>query len=305
MLIEMTKVMPLLRCPTLHAPLHKNGNRLVSEKNDLEYGIIDGYPIIVDFKKSILTKENTSNIDSLIERPKYKGLSGTIKKILLPPSQATKANISLLLSAKNNPRVLIIGGGTPGQSMEPFYDNLDIDLVSFDIYASKTVQFVADAHDIPLADESFDIVIIQAILEHVLYPEKVVSEIYRVLKNNGLVYAETPFMQHVHEGAYDFTRYTESGHRFLFKNFSTLKSGTTAGAGTQLQWAIEYFTRGISRSRLIGKLAKLAFFWLQYLDRAIPKSYNIDAASGVFFLGKKASQPISDEDIVKYYSGAQ
>ena len=36
---------------------------------------------------------------------------------------------------------------------------------------------------------------------------------------SGIVYAETPFMQQVHEGAYDFTRYTVLGHRYLFKKF--------------------------------------------------------------------------------------
>jgi SAM-dependent methyltransferase len=40
---------------------------------------------------------------------------------------------------------------------------------------------------------------IQAVLEHALDPPVVVAEIYRVLKPGGLVYADTPFMQRVHE----------------------------------------------------------------------------------------------------------
>ena len=63
--------------------------------------------------------------------------------------------------------------------------------------------------------KEIDLVIIQAVLEHVMYPNKVVSEIYRVLKNDGLIYSETPFMQQVHEGPYDFSRFTESGHRLF------------------------------------------------------------------------------------------
>lgn len=189
--------------------------------------------------------------------------------------------------------------------MNPFYEDTRIELVSFDIYASNTVQFVADAHDIPLPDEEFDAVIIQAVLEHVLNPEKVAAEIYRLLKNDGIVYAETPFLQHVHEGAYDFTRFTESGHRFLFRKFDVVKSGVTAGTGTQLLWSLEYFARGLSRSRLIGKVVKLGFFWLQYLDRAIPEAYNIDAASGVFFMGRKQNEAIPYNEIVTHYKGAQ
>ena len=93
--------------------------------------------------------------------------------------------------------------------------------------------FIADAHNIPIVNEYFDCVIIQAVLEHVLRPNQVVNEIFRVLKANGIVYSETPFLQQVHEGPYDFTRFTESGHRYLFKNFELIKSGASDGAGLQ------------------------------------------------------------------------
>lgn len=109
--------------------------------------------------------------------------------------------------------------------MDDFYSVLKENIVSFDIYDSVNVQFVADAHMIPFRNDIFDLIIIQAVLEHVLDPHKVVSEITRVLKLQGIVYAETPFMQQVHEGPYDFTRFTESGHRFLFKSYNLISSG--------------------------------------------------------------------------------
>jgi hypothetical protein len=52
-----------------------------------------------------------------------------------------------------------------------------------------------------------------------------------MLRTKGVVYDETPCMKHVHEGPYDFTRFTASGHHYLFKNFSQICSGVTAGAG--------------------------------------------------------------------------
>lgn len=112
-----------------------------------------------------------------------------------------------------------------------------------DIYDSQNVDILADAHSVPFKSGLFDLVIIQAVLEHVLNPEKVVSEISRVLRPEGVVYAETPFMQQVHEGPYDFTRFTESGHRYLFKNFSQIRSGVTAGAGSSLLWSLDFFSR--------------------------------------------------------------
>jgi len=126
-----------------------------------------------------------------------------------------------------------------------------------------------------------------------------------VLKADGLVYAETPFLQHVHEGPYDFTRFTDSGHRYLFKDFGLVRSGVLSGPGTQLLWSIDYFFRGLFRSRTVGKFFKLVFFWIQYLDKLIPEQYAIDAASGIYFVGRKRHEPAVPADIITYYKGAQ
>ena len=53
-------------------------------------------------------------------------------------------------------------------------------------------------------------------------PNKVAAEIFRVLSSDGIVYAETPFLQESHEEPYDFTRFTELGHRWLFRNFKEI-----------------------------------------------------------------------------------
>ena len=87
------------------------------------------------------------------------------------------------------------------------------------------------------------------------------AEIHRVLRDGGVVYADTPFMQQVHEGPYDFTRFTESGHRYLFRDFAEVESGQVAGAGTSLRWSISYFFRALTRSVALGRIAGLAFFW--------------------------------------------
>ncbi len=312
MLLDMREVFGILRCPKLGGKLKRIDDRLITDAGGGEqtgYDIIRDYPVLIDFDTSVLKKESVETLCSMVERHSAEGLLSVIKRLVSPPKKITAENVehimSLLLKSKTGARVLIIGGGTIGQGMEPFYSDPHIALVSFDIYASPTVQFLADAHSIPLPDSSFDAVVIQAVLEHVLEPNLVVSEIYRVLSQRGVVYAETPFLQHVHEGAYDFTRYTESGHRYLFKNFELIKSGASAGAGTQLLWSLDHFFRGLFRSRKSGKVIKLCFFWLQYFDKLIPESYNIDAASGVYFLGKKKISQIDGKEMVDHYKGAQ
>ena len=122
------------------------------------------------------------------------------------------------LSSVECAHILVVGGGQQRQSLEATlaqYPNLRFIYTDIDINA--TVDIFCDAHDLPFKDNIFHGAIITAVLEHVLYPERVVSEIHRVLVDGGVLYSEIPFMQQVHEGAYDFTRYTLSGHRRLYK----------------------------------------------------------------------------------------
>lgn len=311
MLLTQNEVFRLLRCPISGSKLkQKNTNSLVADNNkEFEYEIIKGYPILVDFEHSVLSKEDVTRTEakSIIQRHSYTGISGLIRRVVSPPKRSTAKNVKeivcLLKKGKPEPKVLIIGGATIGQGMDIFYTSNVIKVISFDIYASPYVQFVADAHSIPLSSGCVDCAIIQTVLEHVLEPQKVVSEIHRVLKPKGIVYAETPFLQYVHEGPYDFTRFTESGHRYLFKDFELIKSGASGGPGTQLLWSIDYLFHSLFRSRAIGKGFKILFFWLQYLDSLIPDSYSVDGASAVYFLGHKKNSPIIPKSIIDHYKG--
>jgi len=310
MLVDIDQLEPLFCCPRTHVPLVRDGAMLRCRDDDnCRYGTIHGAPVLVDFSQSILSKEQVgSQADSPVQRRVTHGIERGIKRILSPEKKSTRLNIDRLIAALPQGRealVLVIGGGTIGQGMGALYTHPNLRIAAFDIYYSNNVQFIADAHSIPLRDGSVDAVVIQAVLEHVLDPQQVVDEIWRVLAPDGLVYAETPFLQHVHEGCYDFTRFTESGHRYLFRRFSLLDSGTSGGPGTQLTWSIDYFARAVFRSRRMGKLFKLAFSWLWLFDAIIPAPYASDAASGVYFLGRRSTRSISPRDMVAFYRGAQ
>ncbi len=315
MLCSIESVLPLLRCPRTHLPLDLSANDYVccAGQNDGEpkYQIWDRQPVLIDYEDSVLTKKIHRNgaDTSAVKRRHYSGQEAFLKDLVSPTPPVVKENIDILMRSMRakgkTARVLIVGGGTVGKGTEALYEADDVGVVAFDIYASPFTQFVADAHAIPVQDGQFDAVIIQAVLEHVLDPNQVVSEIWRVLKPDGLVYAETPFMQQVHEGAYDFTRYTEIGHRYLFRRFTCERSGVLGGPGTQLMWSLDYFFRALFRSRAAGKVAKLAFFWTQYFDSLMPNDHASDGATGVYFLGQKTNEELGPNDIIRFYKGAQ
>jgi SAM-dependent methyltransferase len=217
---------------------------------------------------------------------------------------ASRLAADLIAETKDRrPRLLIVGGGAVGNGIESLYADAGLDIVAFDIYRSDQCQFIADGHQIPLQDAAVDGVLVQAVLEHVLEPQRVVDEIHRVLRPGGLVYADTPFMQQVHEGPYDFTRFTESGHRYLFRRFELRDSGATGGLGTQLYWSLIYLGRGVHRRA--GQLAWAAFCWLPLLDGLFDAKATVDGASGVFFYGHSSARSVSPQEIVDHYCGAQ
>lgn len=316
MLATRAETLELLRCPRTLRPLRRAAaDELITVapagETGHRYPVVDDLPILVDFEASVMDEHATlaRSLTSIVPRPEYTGLAALARRIVGPPNPRSARNvrrfIELLKRDAAEPKVLIVGGGTVGDGMRPLYDDPAIEVHAFDIYRTPNVQFIADAHRIPLADGSVDGVVIQAVLELVLEPSTVVAEIRRVLGPRGLVYAETPFMQQVHEGAYDFTRFTDSGHRYLFRGFDLVASGVTSGAGVQLLWSLDFFARSLFRSRSAGKVAKVGFFWLRYLDRLIPEPYAVDAASGFYFLGRASDRPIGPKEIVAYYRGAE
>ena len=92
--------------------------------------------------------------------------------------------------------------------------------------------------------------------EHVVDPYRCVDEIHRVLTSNGLIYAETPFIQQVHAGRYDFTRFTQLGHRRLFRRFEEIETGVVCGPGMALAWSWQYFLLSFFTSRPLRSFAR-------------------------------------------------
>jgi SAM-dependent methyltransferase len=298
------------------------GNEIV-EKNDKKlycinsncfkyvkpYNLVQNKPVLINFELSLLNEDLLVSLEgeSSVKRTKI-GFMTKTRNLFRKKNQKVVKNVELLFQEMVkivNPKILIVGGGEIGNGLDGFYKKFSNKITSFDIYNSPYVDFIADAHQIPIVNDYFDLVIVQAVLEHVLEPKMVVGEIWRVLKYEGVVYAETPFMQQVHEGQYDFLRFSESGHRYLFKNFSLIKSGHILGAATSLLWSLDYFFSGLLRSRLAGKVVKIFFFWLAYFDTFIPDSYNIDGASGVYFIGRKSTASLSANEIIMHYKGNQ
>jgi SAM-dependent methyltransferase len=202
-----------------------------------------------------------------------------------------------------NPTVLVIGAGELGVGVDNLIKEKKIKVVESDVYFSSRNNLIADGHDLPFVNESFDAVVIQAVLEHVIDPYRCINEAYRVLKVDGLIYAETPFMYPVHLGPYDFTRFSLTGHRRLLRKFIEIDSGVASGPGQALALSIRSFVLSASTSVFVQAFATtilpFLIFWLKYCDYFLmSKPHAADFASTIFFLGKKRGRGISDEEVI-------
>ena len=214
---------------------------------------------------------------------------------------STAAIAKVCQGATTRPRILIIGAGNVRFSHAA-------DFVYTDVAFSAGIDAIVDSHDLPLADASFDMVVAVAVLEHVADPFRVVNEIWRVLKPEGFVYAVTPFLQPVHMGAYDFTRFTYLGHRRLFRRFADEASGLVLGPGAVSAWAFRSLLLSFSSNKsyrrlanLVGLLVSVPIKHLDYVARRHPVA--LDGAGGFYFFGRKQTYAISDRALIKLYRG--
>lgn len=303
----------ILRCPATEQPLELRDDGLWTIDGTRRYPVVEGVPVLIDDERSLFTVERVAASGStqpatLKDRIKRSFPTGNLEPGAAERLRAFADHLARA-SARAPMRVLVVGGGTLGRGMPELVRDDRVRLIESDVYLGPRVDVACDAHDLPFADGQFDGVVIQSVLEHVLDPHRVVSEIHRVLRPGGLVLAETPFMQQVHEGAHDFTRFSLLGHRRLFRHFEEVDSGVACGPAMALVWSLRYFARSIpSRSRIAAKVLDrvvvLLFGWLKHLDRRLVSHVGAaDAASSVYFVGTRSTTALSDEDLIAGYDG--
>lgn len=317
MKLSMT-VQQLLRCPACRKKMKilDEQCKCADPGCGAAFPVTGGIPILLNEDRSLFSIDAiTHQYDAFLESFRKGRAIEKLKSLMPDISNNIKAKqnyakfAGLLCRQSPAPKVLVLGGRILGKGMESLLSSAAIELVESDISWGPRTMLICDAHDIPFEDDSFDGVIIQAVLEHVVDPHRCVGEVHRVLKQDGLIYSETPFMQQVHGGRYDFTRFTYLGQRRLFREFEELESGAMCGPGMALAWAYTHFllsfaSSGVARN-IIKAFSRLTSFYLKYFDYyLINRAEALDAASGYYFMGKKSREVLSDKELIKLYKGA-
>jgi len=277
---------------------------------------LEGVPILLNPARSVFRAEDFhARARTTFKDPAAWALR--LGKLLPSPSRDISAGhcrrrLAQLLAQRpvKRRRVLVVGCGDGSAGYGELAAVEGARWLETDVSLAGRAAVVCDASDLPFGDGQFDLVICVAVLEHVLEPQRCVDEMHRVLADDGIIYATTPFMQQVHMGEYDFTRFTRSGHRWLMRNFHEVDSGLATGPASVLVWSIEYFLMSwfasVGARRVMKGLTRLLLGWMTFLDPLLARrDAAYDASGGFYFIGRRASGPtLGAREMIGYYRGA-
>jgi SAM-dependent methyltransferase len=157
--------------------------------------------------------------------------------------------------------VLDIGGGRTESNHS--YHSLFPNRHCVDIDPERKPDTVADAHNLPFDDNSFEFILCTEVLEHLHTPQKAIDEMRRVLIPGGKLILTTRFVFPIHDAPHDYFRYTKYGLGYLLREWKaveiTPETETFSAIGALLQRV------GFQTKIKGGKIVKLFIYLLAYL----------------------------------------
>ena len=116
---------------------------------------------------------------------------------------------------------------------------------------NSDVDIYANAEHLPFMDETIDVILMFDVLEHIGNDEKAIQEVSRVLKPEGRVFVQIPFMYPIHDAPYDYRRLTKFGLKGLIER-NNLNIESFGSRGKPLETAFLLTNIALAKSLLNG-----------------------------------------------------
>lgn len=145
-------------------------------------------------------------------------------------------------------------------------------VTNIDLFHYPTVDVVCSIDELPVLENSVDVIILLSVLEHVPDSKALLDEIFRVLRPGGRLYATIPFIQTYHAAPHDYMRYTKSGVEKALKLYDIEELKCFGGPTSALIWVVQEWLSivlSFNNSKLhhMIHIFLIATLWpLKYLD---------------------------------------
>ncbi len=196
---------------------------------------------------------------------------------------------ALLANIGDGQRALNIGSGE---------SDLQSGVINLDVDPSDHTDCVGDALLVPFEANTFHLVLSQETMEHVSDPFRAVREMGRVLKTDGVLYLQVPFVLGYHPDPEDYWRFTHSGVRRLIEQAGLRceRVEPSLAAGTGAHRILVEFLAGVA-ARLVPQtyrpvkgVVAIIFYPLKWLDGWLRVGSERDRIAGGYFgIGRKTA----------------
>lgn len=207
---------PLLRCPSCRESLADSRGGLRCA-NSHEFSVrADAYDFLTDELRERVGVFRTENVSA-------HGYDETLQQ---------------LIAASEGP-IIDVGAG-----LRPDYRE---NVVNLEVVPYPTTDVVAASEFLPFADDSFDLVISVAVLEHVRDPFAAARELTRIVRPGGRVFAAVPFLQPYHGYPDHYYNMTAAGLKNLFAGFDIERLDVPASGHPvfALTWIVRSWLAGL------------------------------------------------------------
>jgi SAM-dependent methyltransferase len=201
-----------------------------------------------------------------------------------PPARRTLAEL---------PRdSLILDVGSGGRLLAPY-------VIGVDFLPFENTRVLSDIHQLAFADASVDAIFCTGTLEHIAEPARAMCEFLRILKPDGTLHLEVPFIQPYHADPEDFWRWTLPGLRLFARQhgFIEVRSGSHLRSTSAMNALIISYFQSWFKNRYIRKAIdfglSLIIWPLRYAD-ALAGDDTVDVPSAVYFVGRKAGTMVEN-----------
>ena len=271
-------LLPLLRCPETGEELEELAEGgLRSVTSGRRWPVVAGRPVLFPGMESpeVITAGHAGNALSVRARQLIADATGRVMHLS--------------------------GGGTAVGG-----DNvIDVDAAVF-----GPTDVVGDAHHLPFADETFDLVVAMNAFEHYADPPAVAARLHRLLKPGGLVFLHTAFLQPLHEAPHHYYNTTRYGLERWFADFETvdLTVSDNFSPAFTLSWLAseaeailaEDVSAGAAHEFRVTPIGRFSDYWRDPAQRTADGSWDVFAkvtaasrermAAGFEYLGRRPTR---------------